>query len=191
MAPADKPQQEASTSAAKVAQEANKGEEDAKKTLPQLGALEEDDEFEEVRPDNPSSSSSSKATLSRLKVRVDCRRVYLVCKQQWRLTTALLNLIDWDDSEASLNQITTSIKGKSDSTSNGQANAAGSANDNLWEDNWDDDDIEDDFSVQLRCVSSNSKTYTSDNTTGSASDSPPLLHRKAISEQNGPQDMQT
>lgn len=57
MAPADKPQQEASTSAAKVAQEANKGEEDAKKTLPQLGALEEDDEFEEVRPDNPSSSS--------------------------------------------------------------------------------------------------------------------------------------
>ena len=24
--------------------------------------------------------------------------------------------------------------------------------DSLWEDNWDDDDIEDDFSVQLRCV---------------------------------------
>lgn len=100
---------------------------------------------------------SSLSCSSRLKVRVDCRRVYLVRKQQWRLTTALLNLIDWDDSEASLNQITTSIKGKSDSTSNGQANTAGSANDNLWEDNWDDDDIEDDFSVQLRCVSSNSK----------------------------------
>lgn len=48
---ADKPQQEASTSTAKVAQEANKGEEDAKKTLPQLGALEEDDEFEEVSSD--------------------------------------------------------------------------------------------------------------------------------------------
>lgn len=48
MAGADKAQQEASTSAASVAQEANKGEEDAKKTLPQLGALEEDDEFEEV-----------------------------------------------------------------------------------------------------------------------------------------------
>lgn len=61
---------------------------------------------------------------------------------------------DWDDSEASLNQISTSIKGKSDATSNGQANSgsAASANDNLWEDNWDDDDIEDDFSVQLRCV---------------------------------------
>lgn len=48
MAGTDKPQGEASTSAAKVAQDANKGEEDAKKTLPQLGALEEDDEFEEV-----------------------------------------------------------------------------------------------------------------------------------------------
>lgn len=48
MAGADKSQQEASTSAAKVAQDANKGEEEAKKTLPQLGALEEDDEFEEV-----------------------------------------------------------------------------------------------------------------------------------------------
>jgi DSS1/SEM1 family len=25
-------------------------------------------------------------------------------------------------------------------------------NGNLWEDNWDDDDVEDDFSKQLRCV---------------------------------------
>lgn len=31
--------------------------------------------------------------------------------------------------------------------------AAKSSGDKLWEDNWDDDDIEDDFSVQLRCVS--------------------------------------
>ena len=57
MAGADKAQQEASTSAAKV-QEANKGEEDAKKTLPQLGALEEDDEFEEVREHTISNSRS-------------------------------------------------------------------------------------------------------------------------------------
>lgn len=120
---ADKPQQEASTSAAKAAQDASKGEEDAKKTLPQLGALEEDDEFEEFEAE------------------------------------------DWDDSEASLNQISTSIKGKADSANNGQANpGSNGSNDNLWEDNWDDDDIEDDFSVQLR---------------------------KAISEQNGPQDMAT
>ena len=25
----------------------------------------------------------------------------------------------------------------------------------LWEDNWDDDNVEDDFSCQLRCVSNN------------------------------------
>ena len=30
--------------------------------------------------------------------------------------------------------------------------AAKSGGDKLWEDNWDDDDIEDDFSVQLRCA---------------------------------------
>ena len=33
-----------------------------------------------------------------------------------------------------------------------QPGAAKSGGDKLWEDNWDDDDIEDDFSVQLRCV---------------------------------------
>ena len=60
---------------------------------------------------------------------------------------------DWDESEASLSQISTSIKGKSDAGAAG-ANGAQSKSgiDNLWEDNWDDDDIEDDFSVQLRCV---------------------------------------
>lgn len=73
---------------------------------------------------------------------------------------------DWDDSESSLSQIATSIKGASESlnttTSNAGNNAAnagagGAAGktgttslDSLWEDNWDDDDIEDDFSVQLR-----------------------------------------
>lgn len=31
--------------------------------------------------------------------------------------------------------------------------AAKSGGDKLWEDNWDDDDIEDEFSVQLRYVS--------------------------------------
>lgn len=30
--------------------------------------------------------------------------------------------------------------------------SAKSSGDKLWEDNWDDDDIEDEFSVQLRCV---------------------------------------
>ncbi|KAF8589989.1 hypothetical protein K439DRAFT_1330954 [Ramaria rubella] len=62
----------------------------------QLGALEEDDEFEEF----PSQ--------------------------------------DWDDSETNLAHL----------SSGGVAVTS----DKLWEDNWDDDDIEDEFSVQLRCV---------------------------------------
>jgi 26 proteasome complex subunit DSS1 len=32
--------------------------------------------------------------------------------------------------------------------------------DHLWEDNWDDDDIEDDFSLALRCVRSASLAET-------------------------------
>jgi len=42
---------------------------------------------------------------------------------------------DWDDSQTDLAQL-----GSSDQH----------GGDKLWEDNWDDDDIEDDFSVQLR-----------------------------------------
>ncbi|KAJ3536632.1 hypothetical protein NMY22_g5948 [Coprinellus aureogranulatus] len=46
---------------------------------------------------------------------------------------------DWDDSATDL----ASLGG-------GAPGAAKSGGDKLWEDNWDDDDIEDDFSVQLR-----------------------------------------
>ncbi|GJJ08148.1 hypothetical protein Clacol_002356 [Clathrus columnatus] len=42
---------------------------------------------------------------------------------------------DWDDSETNLAQLT--------GTNGGNGNQ-------LWEDNWDDDDIEDEFSLQLR-----------------------------------------
>ncbi|ESK95871.1 hypothetical protein Moror_12369 [Moniliophthora roreri MCA 2997] len=46
---------------------------------------------------------------------------------------------DWEDSQTDLAHL------------GGQApGAAKSGGDKLWEDNWDDDDIEDDFSVQLR-----------------------------------------
>ncbi|KAK7044105.1 hypothetical protein VNI00_007821 [Paramarasmius palmivorus] len=46
---------------------------------------------------------------------------------------------NWSDSETDLAHL------------GGQApGAAKSGGDKLWEDNWDDDDIEDDFSVQLR-----------------------------------------
>ncbi|KAH8100936.1 DSS1/SEM1 family-domain-containing protein [Cristinia sonorae] len=46
---------------------------------------------------------------------------------------------DWDDSQTNLAHL--------EGTAPGSAKSKG---DKLWEDNWDDDDIEDDFSVQLR-----------------------------------------
>lgn len=49
--------------------------------------------------------------------------------------------VDWDDSETDLAHLGGTTPG-----------AAKSGGDKLWEDNWDDDDIEDEFSVQLRSV---------------------------------------
>lgn len=49
--------------------------------------------------------------------------------------------LDWDDSQTDLAHLAGAPPG-----------AAKSGGDKLWEDNWDDDDIEDEFSVQLRCV---------------------------------------
>ncbi|KAF8150635.1 DSS1/SEM1 family-domain-containing protein [Crassisporium funariophilum] len=46
---------------------------------------------------------------------------------------------DWNDSETDLAHLGGAAPG-----------AAKSGGDKLWEDNWDDDDIEDEFSVQLR-----------------------------------------
>ncbi|KAJ7056677.1 DSS1/SEM1 family-domain-containing protein [Mycena amicta] len=46
---------------------------------------------------------------------------------------------DWDDSQTDLAHIGGSAPG-----------AAKSGGDKLWEDNWDDDDIEEEFSMQLR-----------------------------------------
>ena len=48
---------------------------------------------------------------------------------------------DWDDAQTELAHL-----------GGTQPGAAKSGGDKLWEDNWDDDDIEDDFSVQLRYV---------------------------------------
>ena len=50
-------------------------------------------------------------------------------------------LEDWDDSQTDLAHLGGAAPG-----------AAKSGGDKLWEDNWDDDDVEDDFSVQLRYV---------------------------------------
>ena len=51
---------------------------------------------------------------------------------------------DWDDAQTDLAHL-----------NGGAPGAAKSGGDKLWEDNWDDDDVEDDFSVQLRYVSHN------------------------------------
>lgn len=51
------------------------------------------------------------------------------------LSLTQLVFLDWDDSETNLAQLTGSNGGNGDQ---------------LWEDNWDDDDIEDEFSIQLR-----------------------------------------
>lgn len=49
--------------------------------------------------------------------------------------------VDWDDAQTDLAHLGGAAPG-----------AAKSGGDKLWEDNWDDDDVEDDFSVQLRYV---------------------------------------
>jgi len=46
---------------------------------------------------------------------------------------------DWDDSQTDIAHLGGAAPG-----------AAKSGGDKLWEDNWDDDDIEDEFSMQLR-----------------------------------------
>lgn len=46
---------------------------------------------------------------------------------------------DWDDSKTDLAHLGAAAPG-----------AAKSGGDKLWEDNWDDDDVEDEFSIQLR-----------------------------------------
>ena len=49
--------------------------------------------------------------------------------------------VDWDDGQTDLAHLGGAAPG-----------AAKSGGDKLWEDNWDDDDVEDDFSAQLRYV---------------------------------------
>lgn len=106
--------------------------EEVQKDIPQLGALEEDDEFEEFPVQGMHRNYTPRG---------------------WRLLIGkpLQPPLDWDDSETDLSHI---VAGSSNAGNNPSgSNAGGSGvSDSLWEDNWDDDDIEDDFSKQLRCV---------------------------------------
>ncbi|EAU81663.1 hypothetical protein CC1G_02679 [Coprinopsis cinerea okayama7 len=58
---------------------------------------------------------------------------------------------DWDDAETDLAHLGGAAPG-----------AAKSGGDKLWEDNWDDDDIEEEFSVQLRAELTKTKSSNSD-----------------------------
>lgn len=71
--------------------------------------------------------------------RLQVRRLFdRVCTPTQIIATSIS---DWDDSQTDLAHLGGAAPG-----------AAKSGGDKLWEDNWDDDDIEDEFSVQLRCV---------------------------------------
>ena len=106
-----------SSSSSQKPEEAKAAEQQKQDSLPQLGALEEDDEFEEF------PVAGCTRPISSLRTWINPYHP------------------DWDDSETNLAHLGGSAPG-----------AAKSGGDKLWEDNWDDDDIEDEFSVQLRCV---------------------------------------
>lgn len=98
--------------------------------IPGLGVLEEDDEFEEFPVQGECTHHYPVLSLTRL-------------SQLDPLVVYTFNTSDWDDSQTDLANLA-------------GAGSAGSAagGDKLWEDNWDDDDIEEEFSTQLRFVPS-------------------------------------
>jgi 26 proteasome complex subunit DSS1 len=93
--------------------------------VPHLSVLEEDDEFEEfaVQGEQRRKPPHPRGTLA------------FLSNADW----AILTSSDWDDSQTDLAHLGGVAPG-----------VAKSEGDKLWEDNWDDDDIEEEFSVQLR-----------------------------------------
>jgi hypothetical protein len=70
--------------------------------------------------------------------------LFKVCPGVWHICLLDLTIalrLDWDDSKTDMAQLGGAAPG-----------AAASGGNKLWEDNWDDDDIEEEFSIQLRCV---------------------------------------
>lgn len=65
--------------------------------------------------------------------------LYRACFIESIVTLQSKRAIDWDDAETDLAHLGGAAPG-----------AAKTSGDKLWEDNWDDDDVEEDFSVQLR-----------------------------------------
>ena len=129
----------ATTSKADDATKPTEPPKEGDQTLPHLSVLEEDDEFEEFavqgeqtqtlpplpRPRPPAFPLHTNSKYTRIRLFAD-------------LSISPPSL-DWDDSQTDLAHLGGVTPG-----------AAKSEGDKLWEDNWDDDDIEEEFSVQLR-----------------------------------------
>lgn len=106
--------------------ETNKKQEKSN-AVPTLGALDEDDEFEEFETDG----------------------MYSTLRDSQPLSHTLTS--DWPEEDtiagAKSNEPNTAGHATVALDMSGSARSGGN---HLWEDNWDDDDIEDDFSVALR-----------------------------------------
>lgn len=116
----------------------------AGRDIPSLGALDEDDEFEEFEAQGGwqllvLGSVGSVVSLffegDRL---ADC----------FKLLPRSLRT-DWDDADTSLAHLGNETGGGAAGLSISGAQQGGTG-DHLWEDNWDDDDVEDDFGKALR-----------------------------------------
>lgn len=101
-----------------------------KKPLPKLGALEDDDEFEVC----------SEVRFQVWVMLIEPSRTFLPQVHTGWLAYCWLCWLSCADYEGNIQD---SLK---------KAAAGPSDSDNLWEDNWDDDDVDDDFTKQLRCV---------------------------------------
>jgi len=96
---------------------------DKKKNVPGLGALDEDDEFEEFETEGGLARHH------------------------------LADTVDWPEENNMIPGTSNNTSGtNAASVVLDMSGSARSGGDHLWEDNWDDDDIEDDFSVALRYV---------------------------------------
>lgn len=116
----------ATTSKAEDATKSTEPPKEGDQTLPHLSVLEEDDEFEEFAVQGePPTFSQTPAPATAFTPHTNL--------------SPLPPSVDWDDSQTDLAHLGGVAPG-----------AAKSEGDKLWEDNWDDDDIEEEFSVQLR-----------------------------------------
>lgn len=109
-----------------------KNEEGAeKRAAPTHTALEEDDEFEEFPVQGLSLSILLRIAGAHYSLPV------LICTCRWCLNR--MHASDWDDSATELAHL-----------GGAAPSAAKSGGNKLWEQNWDDDDVEDNFSRNLR-----------------------------------------